>query len=69
MLEFEYFDGYDFTTLNILETKANQVTIASTYIGKIHVECYELFQDENGLYFEYGPLFNKIYINDFEEAA
>lgn len=68
MLEFEYFDGYDITTFNILETNVNQVTIASTYIGKISVITYELYEDENGLYFEYGPLFVKIYVKDFEEV-
>lgn len=69
MLEFEYFDGYDTTTFNILETKHNDITVAVTYIGKISVITYELYEDENGLYFEYGPLFVKIYVKDFEEVA
>ena len=69
MFEFEFFDGYDFTTFDILETDFDRkiIMVAVTYIGRIRVITYDLYEDENGLYFEYGPLFNKIYLKDFEE--
>ena len=67
MYEYEHFDGYDYTTFDIIETDVDRmkITVAVTYIGKISVVSYELYEDENGLYFEYGPLFTKIYIDDF----
>ena len=69
MFEFEFFDGYDFTTFDILETDFDRkiIMVAVTYIGRIRVITYDLYEDENGLYFEYGSLFNKIYLKDFEE--
>ena len=67
MYEYEFFDGYDYTTFDILETDVDRklITVAVTHIGKVSVVSYELYEDENGLYFEYGPLFSKIYIDDF----
>ncbi len=67
MYEYKHFDGCDYTTFDIIETDAERktITVAVTYIGKISITTYELYEDENGLYFEYGPLFNKIYINEF----
>ena len=61
MYEFEHFDGADFTTFNIIKTDSNrmQITVAVSYIGKISVVTYDLYQDEN------GPLFTKIYIDKF----
>lgn len=71
MYELDYFDGYDFTTFNIIEIdcERKRITVAVTYIGKISVMTYELYEDENGLYFEYGPLFTKIHLENFEEVA
>ena len=67
MHEFEHFDAADFTMFNIIETDSNrmQIVVAVNYIGKISVVTYDLYQDENGLYFEYGPLYSKIYIDKF----
>ncbi len=71
MYEYKHFDGYDYTTFDIIETDVDRmkITVAVTYIGRISVITYELYEDENGLYFEYGPLFNKIYLENFEECA
>lgn len=71
MYEYEHFDGCDFITFDIIETNCDRktITVAVTYIGKISVITYELYEDENGLYFEYGPLFSKIYLEKFEECA
>ncbi len=69
--EYEFYNGEYFVTFNIVDLdKDNKVTtIAITCAGKISVQEIDLLQDDNGLYFEYGPLFNKIYIEDFEEYA
>lgn len=67
MFEYEYFDGSDFTIFDIIEIDnvKNTITVAATYLGKISVLTHELYNDKNGSYFEYGPLFNKIHINKF----
>ena len=52
--EFEWFDGEDYITDR----------------GRINVITYDLMTDKHGgLYFEYGALFTRIYLDDFEEAA
>ena len=38
--------------------------------GKISVVTYDLMTDKNGrLYFEYGVMFERVYLDEFEEAA
>ncbi len=71
MYEYLHFDGCDFITFDIIETDCDRklITVAVTYIGKISVITYELYEDGNGLYFEYGPLFTRIYLDNFEEYA
>ena len=68
--EFQYYDGEDFVTFNIyyLNREKNVVTLVVTNRGKISILDYDLYENENGLYFEYGPSFNKIHIDDFEEC-
>ena len=68
MKEFEYFDGEKFVTFNIVEMREKTITVAITNQGKISMLEYELFQDEEGLYFEYGNTYARININDFEEV-
>lgn len=66
--EYEFYDGEYFTTFNVVDlNEENKIaTMAITYAGKISVQDIDLLQDDNGLYFEYGPLFTAIYIKDFE---
>lgn len=68
MLEYEMYNGEYFVTFDIVDlNKENNVaTMAITCAGKISVQEIDLQQDENGLYFEYGPLFNIIRIDEFE---
>ena len=66
--EFEYFDGEKIVTFNIVEMKEKSITVAVTNQGKISLLEYDLFQDEEGLYFEYGRTYARININDFEEV-
>ena len=67
MYEYKHFDGYDYTTFDIIAADLDRrlITVAVTYIGKISVITYDLYEDRNGLYFEYGPLFTKIHTDDF----
>lgn len=66
--EFELFDGEYFHTLNLINVDEENkiVTVAITYTGRISVKDFDLQQDNTGLYFEYGPLFQPIHINEFE---
>lgn len=67
--EFQFFDGENTVVFNIVAVEENKITIAVTKCGKISVSEYDLYTDENGLYFEYGIAGQEhIHIDDFEEA-
>ena len=67
--EFQYFDGENDITFNIVDinTEKMVINIAVSKTGKISVIEYDLKQDKNGeFYFEYGICNQKVEINDFE---
>ena len=69
--EFEYFDGESFITFNIVSINFERKTIevAVTDRGKISVIEYDLRQDVKGdFYFEFGPSYERIAVDDFEEV-
>lgn len=68
--EFQYYDGESFVTFNIYDlNEAKQtITVAITNQGKISLVEYDLLQDEEGLYFEYGVNYTRINVDDFEEV-
>lgn len=67
--EFQFFDGENTVVFNIVAVERNKITIAVTKCGKISVSEYDLYNDENGLYFEYGIAGQEhIHIDDFEEV-
>ena len=67
--EFQFFDGEDTVVFNIVAMEDDKITVAVTKFGKIVVTDYDLYEDENGLYFEYGIVGQKhIHIDDFKEA-
>ena len=67
--EFQFFDGEDTVVFNIVAMEDDKITVAVTRSGKISVCDYELYEDENGLYFEYGIAGQEhIHIDDFEET-
>jgi len=70
MHEFQFFDGECLITFNIVELNEDkrEIYVAITKQGKISVVTYPLLHDNNGWYFEYGPCYKKIKINDFEEV-
>ena len=67
--EFQIFDGEAWITFNIVDLNElkNEISVAVTNRGKITVVTYDLYQGENGCYFEYGCEYTKININDFKE--
>ncbi len=69
--EFKLFDGEATITFNIVDLNEmkNEIIFAVTNRGRISLVTYDLFEDENGLYFEYGPDYTKVKINDFEEVS
>lgn len=68
MSEYDFFDGEYHCIFNILEIKENYVICSLSKAGRITVNEYGLLEDKNSnLYFEYGPNFEKIYIEDFEK--
>ena len=68
--EFKWFDGEEFITFNIVNFKPEkmEIEVAITNRGRITVTAYDLYEDENGLYFEYGCDYTKINIKDFKEV-
>ena len=68
--EFQIFDGEATITFNIVDLNEliNEISVAITNRGKISVVTYDLLQDENGFYFEYGCEYQKIKISDFKEV-
>lgn len=67
MNEFKYFDGEEYITFNIIDLNEKTITLAVTNRGKISLIDYDLFSDENGLYFEYGCNYTRINVEDFED--
>ena len=53
----------------VVSAKNNKtITVAITNQGKISLVEYDLLQDEEGLYFEYGVNYARINVDDFEEV-
>ena len=68
MQEYKLYDGEVDINFNIIgvDAKRREINLAVTNRGKISFPTYDLYEDKKGLYFEYGPDFTKIYIDDFE---
>lgn len=69
--EFELYDGEEFITFNIvhIDTEKKEIQVAVTDRGKISLITYDLFTDkEDKLYFEYGPTYERVKVDDFEEV-
>ncbi|MDY4592374.1 MAG: hypothetical protein SO434_03120 [Eubacteriales bacterium] len=69
--EFELYDGEEFITFNIvhIDTEKMEIQVAVTDRGKISLITYNLLADKEGkLYFEYGPTYERVKVDDFEEV-
>lgn len=72
LAEFDFFDGDAFVTFNIIGYSSDQseILVAMTDRGKISLVTYDILIDKTGRwYFEYGCMCDRIYIDDFKEAA
>ena len=69
LYEFKLFDGEEYITFNIvaLNESKKEILVAVTNRGRITEVTYDLFEDENGYYFEYGCDYTKVKINEFKE--
>jgi hypothetical protein len=68
--EYELYDGEAFIIFNVVDIniKKNEILLAVTNRGGISLITYDLLKNNNGLYFEFGCEYTKIYLNDFEEV-
>ena len=70
--EFEWFDGEDYITFNLvgIDLVKNKAQVTMTDRGRLSAITCDLLTDKDGeIYFEYGAMFTRIYLADFEEAA
>mgnify|MGYP000368630962 FL=1 len=70
--EFELYDGEAFITFNIvgIDLDKKEIQVAVTDRGRISVVTYDLMTDKHDrLYFEYGVMYERLYPDEFEEAA
>ena len=70
--EFEWFDGEDYITFNLvgIDLVKNKGQVTMTDRGRLSAITCDLLTDKDGeIYFEYGAMFTRIYLDDFEEAA
>lgn len=68
LAEFDFFDGDGFVTFNIIgySLDRSEILVAVTNRGKISLVTYDILTDNTGRrYFEYGCMFDRIYIDDF----
>ena len=66
--EFELFDGEYDVKFNIFEInfEKHTINVAITKAGKISVIEFDLLGSDDNSYFEYGPMYDQICVNDFE---
>ena len=70
--EYELYDGECFITFNLVgvDLDRSELQVAVSDRGRISVITYDLMADKNGrLYFKYGVMFERVYLDEFEEAA
>lgn len=70
MKEYQHFDGDHSITFNLIEVNTDNctVTVAISNQGKLTQETVELREENGQLYFEYGVMNEKIFIDDFENV-
>ena len=70
--EYELYDDEYFITLNLVgvDLDRSELQVAVSDRGRISVVTYEFMTDNDGrLYFEYGLMFKRMYLDNFEEFA
>jgi hypothetical protein len=67
-LQNDYYDGESFVYFDIIQIDAenDNITVMVSHQGKLAMRTFELMVDEdNDVFFEYGPCFEKIYLEQF----
>ena len=70
MKEYWHFNGDYNIILNLIEvnTENMTVTVAINNLGKLLQQTDKLHEENGKLYFEYGVMNDKIFIDDFESV-
>lgn len=68
MKEYRHFNGNYNVIFNLVEVNTDNetVTVAINNLGKLTQNTFELKEENGWLYFEYGIMNEKIYIDEFE---
>ncbi len=68
MKEYWYFNGDYNITFNLIEVNIEKMTatVAVNNLGKLSQQTVELREKNGKLYFEYGVMNEKIFMDDFE---
>ena len=67
-MQYDYYDGENYSFFDIIEVNSDNetITVMLSYLGKLAMRTFELYEDENeDIFFEYGPCFEKIYLEQF----
>ena len=67
-LQNDYYDGESFVYFDIVEVNAEleKITVVVSHQGRITMQTFDLLEDEdNDVFFEYGPCYEKIYLEQF----
>ena len=67
-LQNDYYDGESFVYFDIIQVDAENenITVMVSHQGKLTMRTFELMIDEDSdVFFEYGPCFEKIYLEQF----
>ena len=64
----DYYNGESFVYFDIVQvdTENDNITVMISHQGKLTMRTFELLVDEDeDVFFEYGPCFEKIYLEQF----
>ena len=67
-LQNDYYDGESFVYFDIIQVDAENenITVMVSHQGKLTMKTFELMVDKDSdVFFEYGPCFEKIYLEQF----
>ena len=69
-LQNDYYDGESFVYFDIIQVDAENenITVMVSHQGNLTMRTFDLLVDEDcDVFFEYGPCFEKIYLEKFKD--
>ena len=63
--QYDYCDGECIMNFYCIDVNDKQITVAVQRLGHVFLDTYQLFDDNNGKYFEYGVMCDRIYLDEF----